>query len=389
MRFAPLLRRYRFELVPLQTARTLFGLEPRDSLVEMKLLLADGKIFGGAEAFLQIVRKIWWAWPLYAISFLPGIRPLLDALYRQIAAGRNCFTGQCNVQTGHKLFITDWIPLVVLPLAAWLLTFRSAPWINCWALVVAIVWGFKRPVWRRAERRFGKGNRMGQLAFFLWPGMDAKFFLHNTSELPDTKSAEWLSAVLKTILGAVLTWFVARNFAGGGPLIAGWIGMIGLVFLLHFGMFHLVALIYRKAGIAVEPIMRAPIRSESLGEFWGCRWNLAFNKLAYDFGFAPLKKRVGIAWATLIVFAASGLIHEIVISVPARGGYGLPTVYFLIQGLGILFERTKLAKAIGLGHGVRGWLFTAICTAAPACWLFHPPFVRNVILPMLHAIGAT
>ena len=33
--------------------------------------------------------------------------------------------------------------------------------------------------------------------------------------------------------------------------------------------------------------------------------------------------------------------------------------------------------------------FTIIITAAPAFWLFHPPFINNVILPMLHAIGAT
>jgi hypothetical protein len=41
-----------------------------------------------------------------------------------------------------------------------------------------------------------------------------------------------------------------------------------------------------------------------------------------------------------------------------------------------------------LGRGGRGWLFTFIVTAAPAFWLFHPSFIRNVILPMLHAIGA-
>lgn len=30
-----------------------------------------------------------------------------------------------------------------------------------------------------------------------------------------------------------------------------------------------------------------------------------------------------------------------------------------------------------------------IATAGPVFWLFHPPFVRNVILPMLDALGAT
>jgi hypothetical protein len=29
-----------------------------------------------------------------------------------------------------------------------------------------------------------------------------------------------------------------------------------------------------------------------------------------------------------------------------------------------------------------------VVTAGPAYWLFHPIFIRNVILPMLHALGA-
>ena len=83
----------------------------------------------------------------------------------------------------------------------------------------------------------------------------------------------------------------------------------------------------------------------------------------------------------------SGLIHELVITVPAGGGYGLPTGYFLLQGLGAATERSRRGRRLGLGAGRRGWLFTALVVGAPAYFLFPPPFVRNVILPMLSAIG--
>jgi len=54
-----------------------------------------------------------------------------------------------------------------------------------------------------------------------------------------------------------------------------------------------------------------------------------------------------------------------------------------------LIERSRFGRTLGLGGGVRGRLFMFIFTLGPAYWLFHPIFIRNVILPMLQAIGAT
>ena len=364
------------------------GLKPGEPLVEMKLLTEDGQIYGGADALAQIARRIWWAWPLYAVSFLPGVKTLLRALYRQIAARRNRINAQCRIRP-KQFFVLDWVPLFVLPVVAWFLTFREAAWITTWALVLAVVFGFKWATWQKAQRRFGRAGFVCFVEFFCWPGMDAEPFLDEIRNRQQVQPRAWLAAFSKMLFGAALIWAGARFFIVNQPLLAGWIGMVGLAFMLHFGFFNLLELLWRRAGVAVEPIMRAPILAQSLGEFWGQRWNLAFSQLAYDFGFMPLRRRLGIAGATLTVFAGSGLIHELVISVPARGGYGLPTLYFLIQGVGMVFERTTFAKQIGLGRGWRGWLFTAICTIGPTFWLFHPIFVRNVILPMLHAIGAT
>jgi hypothetical protein len=172
------------------------------------------------------------------------------------------------------------------------------------------------------------------------------------------------------------------------PLLIGWIGLVGLIFVLHFGLFHLLALLFRSAGIPTRPVMRNPIRATSLGEFWGKRWNLAFHDLVTMLLFRPLLSVLSVTGATLATFLVSGLLHEMVISLPTGGGFGLPTGYFLLQGLGLLLERSPLGARIGLGKGIIGWLFTVLLTAGPVFWLFHPRFVEQVIVPFMEATGA-
>jgi alginate O-acetyltransferase complex protein AlgI len=133
--------------------------------------------------------------------------------------------------------------------------------------------------------------------------------------------------------------------------------------------------------------MRHPLHSRSLADFWGRRWNTGFNTLARELIFKPLAPSIGAMGATTVVFLISGVLHDLVISVPARGGYGLPTIYFLIQLVGLAFERTALLRRL-LRRRAAGWLYALLFTITPLPLLFHEPFVRRVILPFLHAIGA-
>jgi D-alanyl-lipoteichoic acid acyltransferase DltB (MBOAT superfamily) len=161
-----------------------------------------------------------------------------------------------------------------------------------------------------------------------------------------------------------------------------------LLLFLHFGTFQLFALIWQSAGVNAKPIMRAPLASMSLGEFWGRRWNTGFRELTHGLVFMPTRRRLGPARAAIAAFLVSGLVHDFVISFPARGGYGPPTAYFLLQGIGMIFERSALGKRLGLGQGPRGWLFVFLMTGGHVVFLFHPPFVRRVMLPFLGAIAS-
>jgi alginate O-acetyltransferase complex protein AlgI len=267
------------------------------------------------------------------------------------------------------------------------------PWVVMWSMAAAIFAACKWLTWRDHvnPRLAPRASKWRQAAYLLaWPGLDAGAFLDPTP-LPRGRrpgAGEWAFALAKLALGAALTWGVARLVPTHLPVLRAWVGMAGVVFLLHFGSFHLLSCAWRATGVDARPLMNWPVLSASVGEFWGRRWNTAFRDLTHRFLFRPLSSRLGARAGLAAGFLFSGVVHDLVISVPAGGGYGWPTLYFVVQGLGLLAEKSKFGKRIGLGEGRRGRLFAALVVIGPAYGLFHPPFLLNVVLPFLDAIGA-
>jgi alginate O-acetyltransferase complex protein AlgI len=103
--------------------------------------------------------------------------------------------------------------------------------------------------------------------------------------------------------------------------------------------------------------------------------------------FVPAARRLGATSATLIVFAFSGLVHEMLISVPAGGGYGGPLFYFLLQGSLVLAESCHPLRALLRQNRLYGRLWTAVVVIVPLPLLFHLPFQQRVVLPFLAAMG--
>jgi alginate O-acetyltransferase complex protein AlgI len=91
--------------------------------------------------------------------------------------------------------------------------------------------------------------------------------------------------------------------------------------------------------------------------------------------YKPVARRFGRPWAVTAVFLFSGLVHEFVISFPAGGGWGLPTLYFFFQGLWVFLEKSDLIRT-------PRWV-TVLVVVVPLPLLFHEPWMERVILPLL------
>jgi hypothetical protein len=77
-----------------------------------------------------------------------------------------------------------------------------------------------------------------------------------------------------------------------------------------------------------------------------------------------------------------------VITIPSSGGYGGPTAYFLLQGLGCCLERSATGMRLRRGHPGLARLYTAALALLPLGLLFPAPFLDRVVAPMLQAIHA-
>jgi predicted DCC family thiol-disulfide oxidoreductase YuxK len=95
---APILQRRGIAVAPLQDERVgvLLGLSKTELMREMRVLLGDGRPYGGADACVALAREIWWARPLVWLAAIPGVMEWLRAGYRAMAARRSCAGTNCR-----------------------------------------------------------------------------------------------------------------------------------------------------------------------------------------------------------------------------------------------------------------------------------------------------
>jgi alginate O-acetyltransferase complex protein AlgI len=160
--------------------------------------------------------------------------------------------------------------------------------------------------------------------------------------------------------------------------------LIGLSLILHFGLLSISAGTWRLKGVNTYYLFKQPVKAMSLTEFWGKRWNMAFSEMTSIAIFRPLRNKLGNAGALMVAFAFSGLLHELALSVPVNTGYGLPMLYFLIQGLMVLAEKILVSnKAKFLQHPVVARLWTLFWVIVPMPLLFHEQFIKQVVWPLV------
>jgi alginate O-acetyltransferase complex protein AlgI len=235
------------------------------------------------------------------------------------------------------------------------------------------------------RRRLGWGRLV---AYLFWPGMQPRHFLPERTPA-DAEVAPTVRGVLvDATAAALLIWAVPWLMPPTWPLWPRLLsGTAGCFLLVLFAAFDAWGLLYRACGVGVEKLWHNPPAATSLADFWGQRWNRIFSGMFRDVLFLPLARRVGATAALVAVFVYSGVLHENN-SVAAGGGYGLPFLYFVIQGVLTWVEgRRPFRRVLLKGRPWLGWAWTASVVLGPLPLLFHEDFRERVLVPILSGMG--
>lgn len=257
-----------------------------------------------------------------------------------------------------------WTILLFSVLAAHFSLLDCGPVLRMIGICCVLLGGMKGLVY--AEWAGPEKLSMTRYAMFslLWFGMDPGNFCKRRAGL--SWKVDMCFGAMLTLIGVVASWFVWRmNWRNL------WAMFLPMSLAFHFGALRVLKGCVRAAGFPVRTLFPNPLKTRGIGDFWSLRWNVGYSQMMQRVVGRPITIVSGRSAGIMAVFVASGLLHELAITLPVRAGFGGPTLYFLFYGLLALMER-KRGKAFGR-------IPTLLAVALPIGCLFPPAFRGEVI----------
>jgi alginate O-acetyltransferase complex protein AlgI len=275
--------------------------------------------------------------------------------------------------------VLSWSLLIISTLVIDILCYEQRAGYRMLTIILSVLFSMKVIVTVESYKKSTENlTFIKWLAFTIgWFGMRPKLFESlGEKPMPGAKQLIFLG-ISRIIAGTCLlfiAWLISNVNGVAFRIIYTGLQLISLSLILHFGILNVNAGIWRLLGVDARTLFRDPVLSLTLTEFWGKRWNLAFSEMTAIAVYRPLRFSLGVTGATITAFLFSGLLHEFAISVPAKGGYGLPMLYFLIQGTVMVIEKSTQVK---------GRLWVVFWLIAPMPLLFPQAFLQKILWPII------
>ena len=125
------------------------------------------------------------------------------------------------------------------------------------------------------------------------------------------------------------------------PVQLAWMSVTLYVFMS--GVCDAFATIGFSMGLDVAPMFNSPLIARNPRDFWGRRWNLWFTRTAHRLIFQTTGGPAHPVRAGMMVFLASGMLHEVIATVGNLRVDGRMTMFFMVHGASTM-AFTKLAQ---------------------------------------------
>jgi uncharacterized protein YqjF (DUF2071 family)/predicted DCC family thiol-disulfide oxidoreductase YuxK len=124
--WAPTLARLGLDIAPLEEpwVASRLHIPPEKLTADIRLLFRDGRQLAGADVYRYVMRRLWWAYPLYLLAVAPGSCRLFEAAYRAFANNRLGISASCGLRpvrrpapprpTRRPFLTAEWRYLVML-----------------------------------------------------------------------------------------------------------------------------------------------------------------------------------------------------------------------------------------------------------------------------------
>jgi hypothetical protein len=290
----------------------------------------------------------------------------------------------------RKLAFAGWVMLAASILLIYLVFVQEHPILKMLAIIATTFTGMKVIAVTEGYKNKPLTLRFKQWVVYAvgWVGMRAQPF-ETLGQKPLPNAWPMVRFGISRIIAGLLLILLAHVVVSvhlNYNLTYIWVSailLVGLSLILHFGLLSISAGMWRLSGVNTYYLFRQPARALSLTELWSKRWNIAFSEMTSVAIFRPLKNKIGSAGALMVAFIFSGLLHELALSVPVNSGYGLPLLYFVIQGALVLLEKIFIINKITFLENklvARLWVFFWLIVPMPL--LFHEQFIKQVIWPL-------
>lgn len=178
-----------------------------------------------------------------------------------------------------------------------------------------------------------------------------------------------LRALLQLSLMAAVYLYVAPEIRRFPWWLQSYLVIPGFWLLLETlgGLFRILWL---PSGRLVPAVNNSPWLAASLAEFWGRRWNRVIGDWLRQVVFVPRRRRPRSAMAA--TFLVSGVLHELLVSLPlqivyGRNIWGWMLAYFLLQ-----YGAIELERAVLFPFPLLRRLFLWLAVLGPAPLILNP-----------------